>query len=214
MKKVFDTKKSKQNFFDEDIGIDKSLFVELKISDIVCWSQLELYCVVRGTTIDSKFFRGIVCGTELIGKLYDLVLDAIENSDVVDQYLDADLIELIEKVYSPLSESRTYAAKEFWLDVAFNEDQLSYNNYHSSGIVETNTKKYTLLSAIFKKSPYAILKFFDKRCFVLHQYDEPFERWLLNKCMKKAVSDKLFLKITAALKKQVDKMNNISMHMN
>ena len=112
--------KKKKTLFDEDIVIDESLFNNFKISDIASWSHLMLWCTIKVIDVNYAFFKGILCGISVFKKLYDIVLDAILTTDFIDKYLcNIEVIEIIEKLFNDAEESRTFKAKEFWLELAY-----------------------------------------------------------------------------------------------
>jgi len=208
--------KKKETFFDEDITIEEKLFDNFKIANIASWSHLELWCAIQNVDIDYAFFKGILCGTAVIDKLFDIVLDAISNTEFVDKFLsDPEVIEIIEKLYNDFYVSRTFKAKEFWLEVAYKQDEDStYVDYYNTGIADDLEKKYKLLNAIFKKNQVSVLKFYDKHKMAIHMYDTTFEHWLLHNFKHLANANQTFNKIYNALCSEVKKLNTISMYLN
>lgn len=208
--------KQKKTFFDEDIKIDEKLFNNFKLENIASWSHLELWCAIQNVEVNYEFFKGILCGINVISKLYDVILDAICNTEFLDKYLnEAEVIEIIEKIFSPLIESRTFAAQEFWIEVAFNQAKNTYyNEYMSTGIIHDNYKKFQLLNAIFKKSPFAIIKFYDKHKMTIHRYDISFEKWLLKSFSVIKDKSELHSKVYDALCIEEKKQNKLAMFMN
>ena len=208
--------KKKKTLFDEDIVIDESLFNNFKISDIASWSHLMLWCTIKGIDVNYAFFKGILCGISVFKKLYDIVLDAILTTDFIDKYLcNIEVIEIIEKLFNDAEESRTFKAKEFWLELAYQQDyDNAYSEYFNTGTIYENKQKYKLLNAIFSKNPLLLVKFYDKHKMAVHAYDMTFERWLLKRCDLLSKNSKLFAEIHKAMSAEIHKLNKLSMHMN
>lgn len=208
--------KRKKNFFDEDIAIDMKLFDNFKLDNIVSWSHIELWCTIQNIEVDYTFFKGILCGAGVINKLYDVILDAVENTEFLDKFIDnPETIEIIEKLFVASYVSRTYKAKEFWIDIAYKQDYKGdYMRYFNSGIIEDIDKKYKLLNAIFKKNQFSAVKFYNKYKMALHHNDINFERWLLNSFKKFVNKSLLHFKVFKALEVEVKKQTKLAMYLN
>lgn len=208
--------KRKKNFFDEDIAIEEKLFDNFKLDNIASWSHIELWCAIQNVEVDYTFFKGILCGAGIISKLYDVVLDAVENTEFLDKFIDnPETIEIIEKLFVDSYVSRTYKAKEFWIDIAYKQDyQGDYMSYWNSGTIADTNKKYKLLNAIFKKNQFSVVKFYDKCKMALHHSDIDFERWLLSSFKKSVNKSPLHLKVFKALEAEVKKQTKLAMYLN
>jgi len=206
----------KKTFFDEDIVIEEKLFDNFKLDNIASWSHLELWCTIQNVEVNYAFFKGILCGAGIISKLYDIILDAIENTEFLDKFIDnPETIQIIEKLFVDSYVSRTYKAKEFWIDIVYKQDyQGDYMSYWHSGTIVDKNNKYKLLNAIFKKTPMTLIAFYDKDKFSLHLKDPSFVNWLVTKCKALSLKNNIFSKIYDALCIEIKKQNNISMYMN
>ena len=209
------TKNHAKTLFDEDIVIDESLFSNFKISEIASWSHLALWCTINGIDINYAFFKGILCGISVFQNLYNIVLDALQTTEFLDKYLcNIEVIEIIEKLFNDAEVSRTFKAKEFWLELAYQQDYgNAYSDYFNTGTIYENKQKYKLLNAIFRKNPLLLVKFYDKHKMAVHTYDITFEKWLLKKCEAIAAKRKIFVKIWQALRVEVIKLNKLDMYL-
>lgn len=199
---------NKKTFFDNDIVINEKLFENFQITNIVSWSHLELWCAINNIELTYAFFKGILCGSVIISKLYSIILDAINTTNFLDAHINnVETIEIIEKIYS---NNVVYSCYDIWQKIITNQKYFEDEETDE----HTNYKKYNLLTSIFIKNPYVILKFYDIHKISLHLYDNVFITWLLKISEQLKNKNKLNINVYNALLSEVKKSRNIVMYLN
>jgi len=194
-----------KTFLDEDIPIDTAFFADFPAKDIVSWAHLELWCATRSIEMNKDVVWFITTGAVYIDTLYDIILEAIETTDFINEYVNrVEYVELVYKLFQPTRSNKKYeyTAKQAWIKYLNDHDDKYVWFRPAMAGNDDYARMYKLMSAIDKRFPLLLIHFYNKFKQTLHLYDLSFTEWIMKRSSIKAQHSKLFKKIYAAMEKE------------
>lgn len=210
-----------KSFFERPLRLTLEPFRGFGFAGVSSWAQIELYAAVSGVAVDVDFLNAICAVSYFYENVYDALLSEIgaEESLVASVANDTRFVECVFKTYMPRLPGRRYpdmpqSEVAGWLnsECAGHVGTTTPLYARPSPYEEAGRRKYELLSAVDRKFPYLLVKFYAANAKDLRHDDMCFVTWLTKRLEGRAASDLRLRPVLSALRAEARSMDRTAMY--
>lgn len=185
----------------------------LGLDDIHSGSELTLKLAMSGISLDRPLAMGLFLTATYDYELFEMLIDMISNTGTFDEFCDIELVEFIFSVYKhTINVSQYFNTLEhaYSVEIGRLRQVSEFYSYDKGTIIRD---KYKLLTAIDRRFPFLLVKFFTKNRLSLSVTDPQFVTWLNGQLKKKASLHPTFKQVSDALSKAIGLCASTTMHL-